>query len=438
MLFLSERDNIFASAFEAEPMLIGCLLTEPSLIADLAEVARPEDFDSAPLRAVFSSALRLWREGAALDTVSIFRGAQGQVDAKYLAQLMELTVTTADAVDLAREVHKGALRRQLFGIGERLQEDVATLCDPQEAISAAQGALEALDGEDHRRELLSPTEQLSGFLALRESVDAGAKNFAATGFQDLDTLLGGGLLCGGLYILAARPGVGKTTFALAVADQIAEWMGDVLFVSLEMDADQLTAKRLSRITAIPAHRLLTDKLESAEYDAVVGATGELAKRPLHINRGERLTVAQIDVLARRLPGLRCIVIDYLGLIRPGERYSSRYEGMTAISGDLKALARRRKVPVLCLAQLNRANVERKDKRPQLSDLRDTGAIEQDADGVMFLHREDYFGPSVENKKPWDPIPVELILAKNRHAGVGRIDFAFYLASGRFAPAKYGG
>lgn len=430
--------SVFNLAFEAEAALIGCLLFEPSIIADLADKLSPDDFQDERNRAAFQSALTLHQLGRPIDPVQMHLGTNGSVDASYLASLMEITVTTANFRRLADEVRNASLRRQLFEVGERLREDAASHGDPQAMMSTAQAALSAIDSCDTRRELLSPEDQVSSFFDLRSRIDGGARNFVPTGYAELDKLLGGGMLCGGLYILAARPAVGKTTFALSIADQIAEKSGPVLFVSLEMDADQLTAKRLARITGISASRLLMGELDDKEYDEATDALLEIGKRPLFINKAEAVRVADIDTLARRVPNLRCIVVDYLGLIRPDEKGGSRYESMTAISGSLKALARRRGVPVLCLAQLNRANMERKEKRPQLSDLRDTGAIEQDADAVMFLHRDDYGQAPNPDRKPWDPLMVDLLLAKNRHAGVGDLCWAFYPQSGRYVRASYRG
>ena len=431
-------DSIFSLAFEAEAALVGCLLFEPSIIADLADKLSPDDFQDERNRAAFQSALTLHQLGRPIDPVQIHMGTKGSVDAAYLASLMEATVTTTNFRGLADEIRNESLRRQLFEVGEKLREDAASHGDPQTMMSEVQKAISEIDSVDTSRELLSPADQVSSFFDLRSRIDAGARNFVPTGYAELDKLLGGGMLCGGLYILAARPAVGKTTFALSIADQIAEKSGPVLFVSLEMDADQLTAKRLARITGVSASRLLMGELDDKEYDEATDALLEIGKRPLFINKAEAVRVADIDTLARRVPNLRCVVVDYLGLIRPDEKGGSRYENMTAISGSLKALARRRGVPVLCLAQLNRANMERKEKRPQLSDLRDTGAIEQDADAVMFLHRGDYDQAPNPDRKPWDPLMVDLLLAKNRHAGVGDLCYAFYPQSGRYVRASYRG
>ena len=236
------------------------------------------------------------------------------------------------------------------------------------------------------------------------------------------------MLSSGMYILAARPGMGKTTLALNIADRVAERTGPVLFISLEMDVEQLVAKRVARLSGIPANRLLMGKLSEQEYAKMAQAAGKLEQVPLYINRRPGATVEQIEALARRVPGLALVVVDYVGKISPSEssyRNSDRYNYMTEVSGDLKTMARSLRLPVLVLCQLNRASEGQKDKRPGLANLRDTGALEQDADGVIFLYREAYYNP--EGRPLYEPEPMEVILEKNRHGPTGSCELAFSMA-----------
>ena len=286
------------------------------------------------------------------------------------------------------------------------------------------------EGYSYGMGFYSATAQtMERFYQHRAQVDAGEGGFLTTGLRALDQMLGGGLLNSGLYVLAARPGMGKTALALQIADHMAQNHGGVLYISLEMDLEQIAARRLARLIRMPVHRLLMDRLDEQTCARMAQAAGQLSQLPLYLNRQSWAGVDQVEQLARQVPGLRCIVIDYFGLLRPAEGKGSRYEAMTQISGALKALARSRGVPVLCLAQLNRELTQRRDCRPKLSDLRDTGALEQDADGVILLHREDYYqdGPAP------DPCLLDLILAKNRHGPTGECQMAFYLAQGRAAP-----
>lgn len=255
-----------------------------------------------------------------------------------------------------------------------------------------------------------------------------------TGYRDLDNVLGGGMLASGMYVLAARPGMGKTTLAMNIADRVAKRTGPVLFISLEMDVEQLEAKRAARESGVPGNKLLMQRLTDAEYTKVAQAADVLNELPLYVNQKASATVAEMETLARKVPGLALIVIDYLGKVSPGERgrLSSRYDYTTEISGAIKTMARRFRVPVLTLAQLNRESEARQDHRPQLSDLRDTGAIEQDADGVIFLLRPEYYeGPG--DRDPYAPEELNVLVAKNRHGPTGECQMAFYPGTSRVLP-----
>ena len=251
-----------------------------------------------------------------------------------------------------------------------------------------------------------------------------------SGYPQLDALLGGGFLNSGLYIIAARPGMGKTTFALNIADQFD---GNVLFVSLEMSTEQVTAKRLARVAGLPSSTLLMrDNLVDGEWEKVADASSKLAKSGMVVNRKMGVTVSEIGLMARSVKNLTAVVVDYLGLIRSDVR-GSRYEQVSQISADLKQLAISLDVPIIALSQLSRASEQRTDKRPSLADLRDSGAIEQDADGVLLLYRGDYYELS-QDKKPGEPSLIECTLAKNRHCRTGRVFFNAYLAVNRIKEA----
>ena len=262
-----------------------------------------------------------------------------------------------------------------------------------------------------------------------------ASGFVPTGFRDIDILLGGGMLSSGMYILAARPGMGKTTVALNIADRVAERTGPVVFVSLEMDEEQLMAKRLSRLSGIPGNRLLMDKRTGPEGGRLAEVRSKLSRLPVHISQRPAVTVDDIALLARKVKGVKLLVVDYIGKITPGQgaQRKNRIEYMTEISGALKTLARTLRIPVLVLCQLNRQTEGQSDKVPQLSHLRDTGATEQDADGVIFLYREDYYA----EKKPsgFDPSPLEIIVAKNRHGSTGKCEMAACLALSKINPVS---
>ena len=423
------------STLEAENAVIGSIIIEPECLPQISPILTADDFSVEANKKIYKAVLELSREGNAIDPV-IIRG-KADVSSQYIIDLMEITPTAANVEVYARETRKASMCRALNNLAYSIEEQSAEREEPCNIIGTARSELERIEERESAADVANTEKALESLYEHIGIVENGG-GFVPTGFRRLDELLGGGLLNSGLYVLAARPGVGKTTFALDIADKIAE-SGNVLFVSLEMDLNQLTAKRMSRISRVPASRILMQKLTQAEREQIAGACSELCSHKLSVNLKPSATVDDIANMARRIKGLRCIVVDYFGLIRPLNLRSSRYEAMTDISGALKTPSRSLKVPVLVLAQLNRENMKRVDKRPNLSDLRDTGALEQDADGVIFLHRPDYY-ESKEEETQTDvtrPVLLQIILEKNRHSATGVCEAAFYLATGVIAPAQRG-
>ena len=422
------------SGLDAENTVCGSILIDSRCLVEILDVLTEEDFYLEANRVIFHAAKELNRRGEVIDPVTILREAGGAVSQDYLMQLMEITPTAANAGIYAAEVRRASMTRSLRTLGETVLEETGPSCEPGKLIGDIQRELEKIEAQDTARALATSADALMAFYDHRARIESGRNGFVATGFHPLDDMLGGGLLNTGMYILAARPGMGKTTFALAIADYAATF-GPVLFVSLEMDLEQIAAKRIGREAGISSSALLMGKLSEEEQRRAAVHSKKLADLPMYINKTPWATVDDIAVLARKVKRLRLIVIDYFGLIKPSQQ-GSRYEYTTEISGQIKSLARALHIPILCLAQMNRANQERRDKRPFLSDLRDTGALEQDADGVIFLHRTDYYDATgADNVSPWEPVPMEIILAKNRHAGTGTCEASFFRAVGRIWAAK---
>ena len=410
-----------------EQYLCGAILISGNAVMEaIRGIVTPDCFQLEAYRAIFTAALSLLEDGTPIDPVSIAATAKRQgmeLPSKLLLELMEIVPTAANCVDYAHRVAEDARKRRIKALAERIQADEVSTSD--ELLTALQREAQAIQGSNYQRGLLSPVDTLRRFMDY--VVQAGEKrdNFISTGFPRLDGILGGGFIRSGLYILGARPAVGKSTFALNLADGIA---GNLLFVSLEMSPEQILAKRVSRLTGYTASKLLSGQLPDKAWEAVAIATTSIDKSGVYINSRYDLTVQEIHLLAQSVPELRCIILDYLGLIQPATRSGSTYEQVSAISRELKRMAVSLNVPVVCLCQLSRKIEERKDKKPMLSDLRDSGAIEQDADGVLFLYREDYYTGS-----PADGFPstVELTVAKNRHGKTGEDQFNFWLSSSTF-------
>ena len=421
---------------EAENAVIGSILVDPRCLRDVRDLLRPEDFALAVNQAIYRTVLAMERKGVAIDPVTIRDEAAKAgvaLSSEFLIELMDNTPTAAHAGEHARITREHSIRRSITALGDNAKERAADpTAEPSDTMAELRRGLEQLQQEGVTQDLLSPEDQVLRFHDHREKVEQGESTaFVPTGFRDLDDMLGGGLIASGLHILAARPGMGKTTLALNVAERVAKTAGPVLFVSLEMDDEQLTAKRQARLTGISATRLLMGReLSEEEYRKVADADEVILSTPLYLNARPTATVPHVEDLARKIRGLRMIVIDYFGKLLPenGRKWSGRVEYTTEICGDVKNLARKFKVPVLMLAQLNREPEKRSDPAPQLSDLRETGAAEQDADTVTFLYR-DSDGHS------------QMKLEKNRHGRTGQIGVSFDFATssvrtgGETQPAK---
>lgn len=425
----------------AEQSVIGSILLSPNCLPEVERDLRPSDFRLDINRAIYEAALSLERAGDKVDVVTILdqTAKMGRpVSKEYAFELLEVTPTAANVGAYIQIVRENALRTGLMGVSETIRDGVLGRETPQTVLTQGAQMLTDLMTQGNAGRLSSPADQLAAFYRQRDAIDSGdAKGYVCTGYMALDKLLGGGMINSGLYLLAARPGMGKTTLALNIADRVAQ-ADPVLFVSLEMDDEQLTAKRISRETGISSEKLLMQPLNDREYAKVAAATRKLSSLALYTNKAPAATVGDISALARSIGGLRLIVVDYFGKIAPPPEFrrSGRVEYTTENSGALKDLARSLKVPVLALCQLNRDVEARLDKRPQLSDLRDTGALEQDADGVIFLYREDYYAePGTVN--PDIPSMMEVNLAKNRHGRVGKCYMAFSLASSRVTSVSRG-
>lgn len=410
----------------AEASIVGCLLLCPDTKPAIAKLVSEADFASPAYAAMFSAALELEEP----DSVA-FRNAVKQrgitLPDGFFSALGDVAVSRNNVELYARLLREDAQKRQLRELGQQLQESTE---DAAEIITSAVSRLQEIERGSITADVASPADSFRAFWEHRKLVESGA-GAVPTGFAPLDSILGGGMLRSGLYILAARPGMGKTTAALQFADSIAANVGPVLFVSLEMSLEQIEGKRIARMSGIPSDEILLGNGENLDYRRIRSAAGELKKLPLHVSRRPAATVAQIRRMAKSIPDLQCLVVDYLGKITPGNPRASLYEATTAVSGDLKTLAAELGVPVLCLAQLNRENTGRADKRPQLSDLRDSGAIEQDADGVIMLHREDYYATDETPLKPWESVELEIIVRKNRHGrSFGTCMAGFFPATGK--------
>ena len=416
----------------AEYSVIGCILIDSRCLPMVREVLpTPEVFASEPCRKAYAAACRLDDDSRGVDPVTVGRAAG--LSNEFLAQCMELAPSCTGAAQYARTVFEGFQRRQLRELGEKLQTDALALdCDADQLQAEARNALDALANAPGRHSVKSSRDSLLDFLAFRADVQDGKRQAIKTGFPSLDGILGG-FAQGGLYVIAARPGVGKSALGIALADMLAKSHA-VLYVSLEMTEHELNARRIAAVSDAPLTfgKLLFCKLSDNEGAAVTNACGELDKRSLRISAVSAMTVPELEIQARNV-GADVVVVDYLGLLSATDRRASEYDRVTQISGDLKRLAKRLNCVVIALCQLNRESASSgagTDARPKLSQLRSSGAIEQDSDGVLLLHRPEY-GQQEVTRDASAPQQFFVDVAKNRHGRTGTAELAWYAPVNRF-------
>ena len=409
-----------------ELSVIGSFLLDQSCLDLIREKVRPEMISDEDLRRAYEAACALSDQGRPVDPVTI-GGQAPDLSKSLILEAMDATPTAANADVYAEELVRSWIRRKAYDAVRDAQGDLLTEQDPVAVIAGAAQKLEELATGEQSADLMPTADTAVALFERWEQAGDGAQFVVPTGYPRLDKLLGGGMIRGGLYILAARPGCGKTTFALNCAERMLTAGRRVLFVSLEQEAMELEARRLAmadgRHTAMS---ILQGDIPSTDYEELTPKLSELSRRSLFYLTKPRVRVDDVIVFARKCKA-DVVVVDYLGLLahKPGR---SLYEMVTATSNELKRAARALKVPILCLAQLNRALEGRTNKAPQLSDLRDSGAIEQDADGVLLLHKIDK-GESTDNSLE----PLDLIIAKHRHGGTGRVRFSWALRNGRIVP-----
>lgn len=426
----------FASV-EAEQAVLGSLLIDSGCVRSVAAILRETDFSVALNQELFRVICTMDRDDQPIDGLTVCQVAKKErlADEKtlrsYLAQLMEITPTAANAAEYAEIVARTARRRELK---TALEDSLTALNEqePEDTVLTQLDAALAASAQRTESELLAPKEQVDSFLTYRERIDEGKTPYVRTGIKALDKLLGGGMVQGGLYILAGRPGMGKSALGIAIAEYVASTAGKVDYFSLEMSREQIMARRLSAIAKVDSKLILMDTLTDSEYKRMIDATRTAAATPFYCTDGRAQTVQRITSIARAGRDVKLAVVDHFSLIlRPGKRQDA--DESREIAHALKRLAQSLNQPVLCLAQLNRQNEQRSDKRPTLADLRATGAMEEDADGVIFVHRPDYYRTDYVRETA-QPERTEVILSKNRHGSTGKINLSFWPETNTFNPA----
>ena len=412
---------------EAEQAVLGSMLIDADCIKDVMDKLQPQDFYLQQNREIFETIYSMFIYSRPIDGVTVARemeknGAYRDDTRAYLLQLMEVTPTSANVMEYAGIIRDKALLRSMAkaagDIAAMVQEGVGTAGD---LLSAAEQKIYAIRQGRGSQEMATVGAVLNDVMEQLAKLTAGSEPPGlSTGLSAVDRKING-LNKSDLLLLAARPGMGKTSMALNVALSAAKASGKTVAIfSLEMSKEQLVTRLLANEGLIENTRLATGNLRESDWEKIAQAASVLNQTNIRIDDNPLLTVADMNAKCRRLENLGLVVIDYLQLMTSagGKGYSgeNRQQAVADISRMLKIMAKELQVPVLCLSQLSRANEKREDKRPMLSDLRESGAIEQDADIVMFLYRDDYYNEDSEKRNI-----AECIVAKNRHGETGKVE-----------------
>ncbi len=413
---------------EAEQAVIGSMLIDSACIADVLNKTRADDFYLELNRDVFDTIFNMYIYGRTIDPVTVLdqmrvRGCLRENSQKYLLELMQVTPTAANVMKYVEILREQTLLRQLLTVGSEITEMV------REGAGEADTMLEASERKIYalrQGRTIGGLVKISNIIQdvynqISESAASDVKlPGLSTGLVDLDNAILG-LNKGDLVLIASRPGMGKTSIALNVAMNVAKTSNKAVAIfSLEMSREQLAIRLLAGQSLVDSKKLLTGRLTPTDWQRLGSAASVISQTEILIDDNPSLSVAEMNSQCRRLENLGLVVIDYLQLMQSagkGHTYANenRQQAVSDMSRMLKIMAKELNVPVVCLSQLSRANESRADKRPVLSDLRESGAIEQDADIVIGLYREGYYDPECAN-----PNEAEAKILKNRHGELDTI------------------
>jgi len=426
---MSVTDRIPPSNVEAEEALLGSLIIDPDAIFDVAAFLQPSEFFKETNRWIYEAVLALYERHEPVDLITLTdelrkRKQLEEVGGEALViGLINVVPTSVNARYYGRIVEAAALRRRMISAASTIanlayeqKEDINVVIDK------AEQALFSISEERTTRDLVPVKEIASGYLDRIEDLHARGDEIIGvpTSFSDLDKILGG-LNKSDLIIVAARPGMGKTALQLAIGQAAARRHNRrVAIFSLEMSAEQLVQRMIAAETRIDSQRLRRGDLQEFEWPIFYEAVGRISESQLYIDDTPSISPMQLRTKARRLyaeHGIDLIMIDYLQLMQAEHTTNNRVQEISEISRSLKGLARELDIPVVAASQLSRAVEQRQDKRPQLSDLRDSGSIEQDADVVLFIYRDEYYRPDESER----PNIAEINIAKHRNGPTAVVD-----------------
>ncbi len=415
-------------SLEAEQAVLGSILIDPEKFSEIATGLSGSDFYLEAHGAIYDAMQQLFLTNRTIDVVTLIdnlvhMGVYTDDQSRaYIKTIVESVPTSANIRDYAKIVRDKSILRQLISACDEIndtayaaQDSVSDIVDHAESRIFAIAQDKEQQGFTHVREVLvSVHERLK---ELRENKEDARGT--PTGFSGVDRFLVG-MNPGDLILIGARPGMGKTSFAMNIATSVAHRLKKAVAVfSLEMSKEQLVSRMLSSEGSVDSYNIRSGNLSDEEYRRIADASAYLNECDILIDDTTGISVTAMKAKLRRVKNLGLIVIDYLQLMQSDRRIDNRVQEVAEISRGLKLLAKEMKVPLITCAQLSRAPESRNEKIPMLSDLRDSGAIEQDADVVMFLYRPDYYKDSPENQNT-----AEVIIAKNRHGSTGKVEMAW--------------
>ena len=429
-------------SLEAEQAVLGSVLIDSRCVADIIGIVRPEDFFLQQNREIFETIYTMFNFSQTIDPVTVLDkmrelGFYRDQSREYLLQLMDITPTASNAVRYANIVREKAMLRGLAQAADEISETVYSHTGtPAEMLETAEKKIYALrkgergDSLEHIGTILHKVFDHLTELSESDSLIPGL----STGLRDLDTKING-LNKSDLLLIAARPAMGKTSFALNIGLNVAKkYRSTVAFFSLEMSREQLAMRLLSGESFVDSQKMATGKLSEDEWSKLCMASAALSQTDIRVDDNPSITVAEMNAKLRRVDNLGLVIIDYLQLMNSsgyGKGSENRVQAVGEISRSLKIMAKELNVPVICLSQLSRAVESRTDKRPIMSDLRESGAIEQDADAILFLYRDDYYNLNSEEKNV-----AECIVSKNRHGEVGTVKLSWLPQYTTFADREW--
>jgi replicative DNA helicase len=434
-------DRIPPHNLEAEMALIGSVLVDREIMGTVGEIVRPNDFYAHVHETIFTVLLDLFDRGEPLDKITVAEALRNR-DAlervgglSYLSSLMDTVQTAASAKYYATIVREKAVLRSLIHAGTQItqlgyeaEEDVDEALDQSEQLIYSIGERQLSGDFVPVNRLMKDTfDYMDRLFHMR-----GEQTGLTSGFRDVDSMTTG-FQPGNFIILAARPGMGKTSFALNMAVAAAERQEPIAFFSLEMSNNELVQRLICAEARLSMHDMRRGNIKAHQWEDIARAMGRLNELPIYLDDAGGLSVTEVRSRCRRLKstsGLGAVFIDYLQLLRPGvlSKNANRNEELSEICRTLKVTAKDLGVPIIALAQLNRGVESRNDKRPMLSDLRDSGSLEQEADMVSFLFREGYY-----NKEAPEADVTEFIIAKHRNGPTGMVRLRFQEQYTLFVP-----